>query len=248
MSSRIFITLICLFVFGGCSSSQKVDASAALSSENAKSEFNPDNFTTKDRPTHMLETAWGAIEVYDPAQDQDVLNAIEEIYERGDVFYGDVDTISPLKPVKADALYSVRLVRHARYIQNLDMARAGCTWIDAVPCQRGTTLTFRAPCDISSFGSAKISNCENNSFGSPYDIDMRAYKVRSRPGYDSTAYHVSKSLACSIAGIDGPYIRTFTKVGKLSGYTVDETKTLLTRSECSEWSSNSDFSILSSAK
>jgi len=121
----------------------------------------PQNFAIESRPTKTLNTPWGEREVYDPAQDQEVLAAIEKIYKRGDVFFGDVHKVSPRGPVKADSLYSVRLVRHARRIQDLDMARAGCRVIQSVPCQAWTSIIIETPCPDPNFGSPNLSACES---------------------------------------------------------------------------------------
>jgi len=120
--------------FTACSSSQideapkdsgeqlaQTSSSAAETPQTPAASFDPDSFTTEGKPTKTIETPWGPREVYDPSKDVEVLLAIEEIYNRGDVFYGDVHKVSPVRPVKSDKLRSVQLVRHVRRIQDLDM-------------------------------------------------------------------------------------------------------------------------------
>ena len=218
-----------------------VEAKSIAQSESS-SEFDPESFTTEGKPTKTIETPWGPREVYDPAQDEEILKAIEDIYQRGDVFFGDVHRVPLDRPVKADKLKSVRLIRHARIIQSLDMSRAGCRIIYSVPCQAWTTTVFTASCPVPNFGHPDLSDCEKRNkihrgvFGGVVTVPPIVDS-----GFDRRAYPADAYYTCRVGGIDGR-IQTYNKVGVESGYNLEQTKTLLTVSECGKWSTDIDFS------
>ena len=199
-----------------------------------KTVSNPDNFTTVGKPTKTIEAPSGPRDIYDPAQDEEVLAAIEKLYADANVSFGEVSRLVGFEssPESTDAY--VNIVRKSRQIHYLDTVRLGCPRAVDVPCQYYGSLHFKKPCPTHNFGSI-LDDCEQKNITSDFtDIGgpiVFLPKNNKRFKGENPTYHFT-SYECTIDGIKNR-IQAPLFIGDNSGYSLDETKRLLTTVECS---------------
>lgn len=127
----------------------------------------------------IIETPMGLETVYDAAKDPAFIAAVETIYARGDVTFGDVTGNTPFFfQVEQTEDPSVEYVRKARAIQRLDMLRIGCRFYTQAPCSRYGLPTLKTHCPDSELGSSDISACEKTSMsGFEMTMDSRFHMI-----------------------------------------------------------------------
>lgn len=96
-------------------------------------EFKRNNFTTEGKLTKAVETPWGAKQVYDPAQDTEIIAAHRhvkalKIESRQQLSKRDDNGVRRYVDPNIDLLY------HARKIHNQDIMRIGCTRLKTYEC------------------------------------------------------------------------------------------------------------------
>jgi len=203
------------------------------------------SFSTSGKPTKLYSTANGPIRVYDIAQDADVLQAIEEVYERGNMTFGDVsfqaynvdfDTFfSPDVHVTPAAM----LLTKARQISYYDLYRSSCKIVERAPCgngQSGFGPQYDSDCPTCNLGKAPDHNFERIIFkhgrvAEKFLTDDEKTKMRWLTNGEvhgtvaiDECKHVSKQ----------PLLKYY-YIGEKSGYSLEETKGLLLHHNCGEW-------------
>lgn len=239
--SEIICGALLVLITSGCNSynQNKVSTDDDLTS---KALSDTVSFTTQGKPTKTIETPWGPYEVYDPAQDEEVLAAIEEIYNQGDTTFGDLERNGRYgykNEFRVEPQGTAKLIRRVRRVQYYDLMRLGCSIPQAVPCEpRGITF-LQAKCEDSIFGSYKLSKCEKENLrynitdiGGPVLAPLKNPKMRWEGWLGGWPSNV-----CTIAGIESS-IQIPTYIGDVSDYNIEETQKLLTTTECLKWSDN----------
>ena len=198
------------------------------------------SFTTQGKPTKTIETPWGPYEVYDPAQDEEVLAAIEEIYNQGDTTFGDLERNGRYgykNDFWAEPQETAKLIRRARRTHYYDMMRLGCRIPRTVPCEPRGTTHLQAQCNDSVFGSYELSKCEKENLrynitdiGGPISVPRKSPKLREQGNIS-----VWPSNKCTVAGIES-LISIPSYIGSVSDYDLKETQNLLMTTECLAWS------------
>jgi len=74
-------------------------------------------FTTRGKPTKILETPWGPREVYDPLQDPQINQIFQRWYAQNKYNYADYETIDP---------QGYSLLNHAAHIHEADYLKLKC--------------------------------------------------------------------------------------------------------------------------
>ncbi len=201
-------------------------------------------------PLKIVETRWGPRELYDPGQDPEFMETVTDIYNRGDVTFGDLKIHNMLhRDVQLPA--DVTFVRNALISQRLDMARAGCKTsyhysYRSNPEEKG----FVRPCGDSVFGSPRLSVCEKKNWRAIVntaeliqvrinDKDLHKYRLSAAKQISPDRGENGEILAYSEFWI---YKEDFKNpivgmafIGPQSGYTLEETLDMLTVSNCKEW-------------
>jgi len=115
-----------------------------------------ENFTTQGKPTKTVQTPWGEKEVYDPAQDPEIIEAFEYV-KRTHQRYGSIEKYDELKTYD-------KLFETVRDIQYYDMGRTGCQEITRQACgvyfEVFIENKIRNSCPLPSFGSPSLDDCE----------------------------------------------------------------------------------------
>ena len=76
-----------LLLLAGCAGGQAADVKDGAVADDVaavKNTASVDSFTTVGKPTKTIETPWGAREVYDPAQDEEVRNIFQKYNQNAD--------------------------------------------------------------------------------------------------------------------------------------------------------------------
>ena len=74
-------------------------------------------FTTKGKPTKIIETPWGPREVYDPLQDPQINQIFQRWYAQNKYNYAEYETIDP---------QGYALLNHAGHIHEVDYLKLKC--------------------------------------------------------------------------------------------------------------------------
>lgn len=212
------------------------------------------NFSTSGKQTKSYNTPNGTIWLYDIAQDPEVSQAIDELYARGDVTFGDV---SFRRPYNADN-YSIHdreyfspdievtpavlLLTKARLIAQYDLYRSSCKIIERAPCGDGK----------SGWGPRYVSDCPSCNLGKVPDKSVetivRNYsrvveKILTEEDIPKGRWHLSPNgerHASAVVdecrgNISKQALLKYYYIGERSGYSLAEAKTFLLHTGCSEW-------------
>lgn len=216
-------------------------------------------FSTTGKQVKSYNTPNGTIQLYDIAQDSEVSQAIEELYARGDVTFGDVsftpynygvhydqdttiDTKGYFSP-NIDVTPAVILLTKARKISEYDLYRSSCKIVERAPCGNGD----------SGWGARYVSDCPSCNLGKVPDhkveVVRRNYnrvieKILTEDERSRGRWHVWQNgevaqtaiiTECRGDNISKQPLLGYYYIGEKSGYSLEETKTLLLHSACSEW-------------
>ena len=130
-----------------------------------------ETFTTAGKPTKTIETPWGPKEIYDPVQDNEIIQAYSKIKKQN---------YNSIKELYADgssydyANHDVELLFLAREIHHLDVMRSGCKRLISYECgtsRNGDVRLLKNSCDVSSVLGHPRSACEG---------DFYSQKIQSR--------------------------------------------------------------------
>ena len=241
-----------LLLLAGCAGGQAADVKDGAVADDVaavKSTASVDSFTTVGKPTKVIETPWGAREVYDPAQDGEVLKAIHRLYSRGKTSIREVSRIAGFGDVvsfeKSSSHIGIRTgndidietVKTARRTHYFDVLRLGCKQAVEVPCQYFGSFYFKQQCPIHALGEPDLTSCEQDNWASDYTDIAGPAPIPPAPQNNLKdpypSYHWT-SFVCTIDGIENK-IQGSSLIGGTSGYTLGQTERLLTTVECLEW-------------
>ena len=120
-------------------------------------------FTTKGKPTKTVETPWGSKEVYDIKKDPDIKHALEIVYKRNDVTFGDISYYwNQFGPVPANMNSDVEYLRQARLVSQLDFYRLSCQRVELVPCHYWGEFNLGKSPVLENLGSPTLSEAEKD--------------------------------------------------------------------------------------
>lgn len=215
-------------------------------SENSPSKSEPPNseqlskFTTVGKPTMTIETPWGPRDIYDPSQDDAVLEAIKDVYNSDeDIAFGELARWNATVKTQPNSNPQAELIRLSRNVQYNDMMRLGCRHQYVVPCQRFGASYFEQLCEESVLGKPELSQCERENMKIDAQIPMTAFtppvdKFSLTHLKGENPYLRFSASRCVVAGITN-MIQPPLIVGETSGYSLSETQRILTTSDCATW-------------
>ena len=205
------------------------------------------SFSTSGKPTKLYSTANGPIRVYDIAQDADVLQAIEEVYKKGDITFGDVSFkaydvdhhifFSPNIEVTPAAM----LLTKARQISYYDLYRSSCKIVERAPCGDGKSgwgPRYVSDCPTCNLGKAPDHSVEQIRFN--YNRVVEKFltndeKARGRWPALQNGEAPTTAYLDECRDISKQPLLKYYYIGERSGYSLQEAKELLLYHNCSEW-------------
>ena len=248
--SALKITLGCSVILVSCAAGGSTEREARLASDVKNppkvSKLKSNTFSTSGKPTKLYNTPNGPVRVYDISQDAEVIQAIEDVYEKGDLTFGDVsfkaynvdyDTFfSPDIEVTTAAV----LLTKARQISYYDLYRSSCKIVERAPCGNGDSgfnPRYFSECPTCNLGKPPDHNVERIAFNynrtvekflTPDEIKRGRYPTFSSE-IPTTAY-LDECRDFS----EEPLLKYY-YIGHKSGYSLEETTKLLLHHNCSEW-------------
>lgn len=145
----------------GCSNTESL-------SSKAQTEFSKptaaEDFTTKGKPKKTIETPWGPREIYDPAQDPEMLDFYLGVFKTQ--FYENPNrqkATSPNLHFTSEQREVFNSLVDGFNVHRLDIARIGCVKAKTPTC--GLLKHYITPnCDLEdSLGRAKLTPCESEN-------------------------------------------------------------------------------------
>ena len=212
-------------------------------------------FSTTGKQVKSYNTPNGTIQLYDIAQDSEVSQAIEELYARGDVTFGDVSFRYPgtynaedytidnreyFSP-DVDVTPAVLLLTKARQISQYDLYRSNCKIVERAPCGNGDSgWGPRYVSDCPSCNLGKVRDNSTEKIWLNYNRTVEKFltedeKLRGRwpilqNGEISSTAYLDECRDIS----NQPLLKNY-YIGQKSGYSLAEAKNLLLHIDCSEW-------------
>ena len=263
--------LCCAVLLGSCENIHKEHefASPSVASEQFKSttqntmqntapitDRQATDFSTTGKQTKSYKTPNGTIWLYDIAQDPEVSQAIDELYARGDVTFGNVSyryppfnynsddyTIDTGKYFSPDVEVTpaVLLLTKARQISQYDLYRSSCKIVERAPCGNGD----------SGWGPRYVSDCPSCNLGKVPDKSVETIRLSYNRLVEKILTEEEKPKGRWPVLPNGELIGTayldecrdiskqsllkYYYIGEKSGYSLAKTKTLLLHTDCSEW-------------
>lgn len=207
-----------------------------------------DNFTTFGKPTKWRETPIARVEIYDISQDEEVVRAIKDVYEQGHLTFGDVthrysdiDSKNFFSP-DVDVTPAALLLMKARQIAYYDLFRTSCQKVERAPCGLGNSSfrteyrTYNLTCKNCNLGKTPDFNTEElrGNYARVSSIPVSEDRVR-KGRWPVSFKGPGDSVPINECGdISKQPLLPYYYIGEKSGYSLEETQTLLLHHVCDD--------------